>query len=422
MTERHDRDEWGDLTSALTRGRARGAQRPVRVALQAALRVLPRRRHVVVYGWGDDEGNAIEVLRHLSEQYDGQVHWLVDSAPVPALLDRLAPLAGPAPELVPRRTARALRLYLTAEAVFHTHGLFTSPHPGRRKTHVALWHGDGPKRMEDSAASRAGTCSYIVSGTRLWGQEKARFFGVGPSRLLVTGNPRIDQLDRPASDDVMRALGLHPDRPLVLWMPTFRSATLNGKSLWTDSPTLLGHEDVSGALDADGVARMVEASGAQFVVKPHPLDADAFDRLGVRVLRSQDLAAAGCGVYQLLGRCAGLVTDYSSVWTDFLVTDRPVLLFCPDLEHYESGRAFTVDHLQDVAPGAVVRTFDELGAFLTEVAAGQDSSAEQRRRSVERLGAVVDTGAAARLFSALCASGELCLHRSHAPVTGAAAT
>ena len=51
------------------------------------------------------------------------------------------------------------------------------------------------------------------------------------------------------------------------------------------------------------------------------------------------------------------------------------------------------------------------------------SKTGQESRGKEFTGtAVVDTGAAARLFSALCASGELCLHRSHAPVTGAAAT
>ena len=406
-------------TRALSRGKGKGAERPVRLVLQAALRLLPRRRHVVVYGWGDDEGNAIEVLRHLSQHYRGRVHWFVDSAARPSLLERLAPLAGPPPELVARRTPRAVGLFLTAEAVFHTHGLFTSPHPGRRKVHVNLWHGDGPKRMDDAGVASGGTSSFVVAGTRLWGREKARFFRIPESRLLVTGNPRIDQLDRPASDELLTALGLRLDRPLVLWMPTFRTATLDGESLWTDSPLLLGHEHVSGMLD--DVAQLVESTGAQFVVKPHPLDADAFDRLGVRVLRSQDLAAAGCGLYQLLGRCSALVTDYSSVWTDFLAVDRPVLLFCPDLERYEEGRAFTVHHLADVAPGAVVRSFDELREFLVEIADGRDTSRERRRECAQQLGAVVETGATARLFDALCGAGRLCVHSCAASTSRAAA-
>ncbi len=372
----------------------------------------------MVYGWGDDEGNAIEVLRLLCEHYDGRVLWFVDSPPRPELLDRLAPLTVPAPELVARRTRRAVGLFLTAEAVFHTHGLFTSPDPGRRKVHVNLWHGDGPKRVGDAGAARAGSASYVVAGTRLWGREKARYFGLPESRLLVTGNPRIDQLDRPVSDEVMARLGLDTTRPLVLWMPTFRTATVDGRSLWTDSPLLLGETLAADAVE--DLAARVEATGAQFVVKPHPLDADAFDRLGIHVLRSADLAAAGCGLYSLLGRCSALVTDYSSVWTDFLVTDRPVLLFCPDLERYEAGRAFTVDHLQDVAPGPVVRSFDEVVEFLACVAEGRDLTVDRRRACAQRLGAVVETGAALRLLDALCEDDAVCLHRSHQPVGGAA--
>lgn len=385
--------------------------RLARTVLQAALRVLPRRQHIVVYGWGDDEGNAIEVLRYLCEHYDGCVYWFVDSAPAPTLLSRLAPLAGPPPVLVARRTSSAAWLFLTARGVFHTHGLFTGPHPGARKVHVNLWHGDGPKRMSDDMAYAVGKSSFLVAGTRFWGLNKVRRFGMPESSLLITGNPRIDQLDRPPADEVLQQLGLDLERPLVLWMPTFRTATLNGQSLWTDSPLLLGDERLRGVVGE--FARLVEATGAQFVVKAHPLDAEAFDQLGVTVLRSHDLTAAGCGLYQLLGRCAALVTDYSSVWTDFLAADRPIMLFCPDLDQYQSGRAFNVDCLQDVAPGPVAQSVDELVRFLADVTAGRDMDAASRRRRAEQLGAVVETGATARLFAALCDTGELCVHRSH---------
>lgn len=414
------RDERGNVSKKLSRGEGRAAQRLVRTVLQGALRLLPRGGHIAVYGWGDDEGNAIEVLRYLCEHYDGRVYWLVDSAPSPELLERLAPLAGPPPILVPRMTPRAVALFLTARAVFHTHGLFAGPHPGSRKVHVNLWHGDGPKRMSDVMAWDAGKSSFVVSGTRFWGRNKARRFGLPESRLLVTGNPRIDQLARPPSDEVMRQLGLDLARPLVLWMPTFRTATLNGQSLWSDSPLLLGDEQVRGVVDQ--FAELVEATGAQFVVKPHPLDAEAFDALGVTVLRSSDLAAAGCGLYSLLGRCAALVTDYSSVWTDFLAVDRPILLFCPDLDKYQAGRAFNVDRLEDVAPSPIAQSVDELLQFLRDVAGGRDVHAASRRQRGEQLGAVVETGAAARLFAALCSAGELCVHRSHSDRRVAAAS
>ena len=382
--------------------RERTAERGVRAVLGLALRLLPRRRHVVVYGWGDDEGNALAVLRHLAEHYAGNVYWLVDSPPRAELLARLGPLAGRPPRLVRRRTPAALLHYLLAEGVFHTHGLFTSPHPGSRKTHVNLWHGDGPKRV---AHSMTGSFSYLASGTRLFGEAKLRYFQAPANRLLVVGNPRVDEFDRPAGDDALRRLGLDPDRPLVLWMPTFRSATLAGQDLWTDAASVLGHHELGRGLD--GALERARERGVQFVVKPHPLDAEAFDRLGVDVVQTGDVHRAGCTLYSLLARSTALVTDYSSVWTDYLVLDRPVLLFCPDLDEYEAGRAFTVDSLDEIAPGGVARTAEELGDFLVEVADGTDPSARRRATAAERIGAVVTTGATQRLFDELLRRGAL---------------
>ena len=372
------------------------AHRLARGAMGVALRLLPSRRQVVVYGWRE-EANALEVLRQLVQCYPGTVYWFVDGAPSAATQDLLAG-AEPAPLVVPRRSWPAVKAYLLAELVFHTHGLFTSPDPGARKVHVNLWHGDGPKRVDHVDPGRAGTCSYLVSGTTLFGREKAAYFRVDDPRLLVVGNPRIDQFDRPADDAALLRLGLDPGRPLVLWMPTFRTATVAGQHLWSDADRL-----VAGELQREfsPVLAAARETGLQFVVKPHPLDADAFERLGVSVLRDADLAAAGCALYPLLARAAALVTDYSSVWTDYLALDRPVVLFCPDLERYEAGRAFTVPSLYDVAPGPVARTSDALATVLRSISAGRDDHVAQRRAAAARIGAVVETGATQRLFRAL---------------------
>lgn len=50
-----------------------------------------------------------------------------------------------------------------------------------------------------------------------------------------------------------------------------------------------------------------------------------------------------------------LISDYSSAIFDFVHTDRPVLLFAYDLEHYrDTLRGFTFD-LEEKAPGPLLR-------------------------------------------------------------------
>ncbi len=53
-----------------------------------------------------------------------------------------------------------------------------------------------------------------------------------------------------------------------------------------------------------------------------------------------------------------LVTDYSSVMFDFVLTDRPVLLLVPDLEQYRDiERGFYFD-IESRAPGPLLDTTD----------------------------------------------------------------
>ena len=55
-----------------------------------------------------------------------------------------------------------------------------------------------------------------------------------------------------------------------------------------------------------------------------------------------------------------LITDYSSIFIDFLATGRPVLFYAPDIAEYESSRGFYLPF--EDWPGPVCREIDELVA------------------------------------------------------------
>jgi CDP-glycerol glycerophosphotransferase (TagB/SpsB family) len=141
--------------------------------------------------------------------------------------------------------------------------------------------------------------------------------------------------------------------------------------------------------------------GIQLAVKPHYKDAAAFQALGVPVLSDNALVGAGVGLYQLLGRASALVTDYSSIWTDFVPLNRPIGLFCPDLMEYEAGRGFSVDDFSEYAPGPVFTTSEGWREFLGAIADGRDLGAVQRTSVSRKLGVVTQLGATDRLMEAI---------------------
>ncbi|HVV31196.1 MAG TPA: CDP-glycerol glycerophosphotransferase family protein [Mycobacteriales bacterium] len=376
----------------------------VRVALRLLLRLLPTRRIAVVYGNPSTEGNAVEVVRGLLDRYRGQVVWLADGpqsqqpimyAQLPADTDtsRL--------RVVAHSDRRGVWFFLTAELVLFTHGIYLSPGGTRRKTHVNLWHGDGPKAIDAGAVTTYARSSLLVSGTRLWGQDKARHFAITPDRLLLTGNPRVDQFARPATDAELTALHLDPQAPLALWMPTYRQASAAGTDLWSDSDALLHSEAFR--RDARQLVAMCRELGVTLRVKPHPLDVDAYQAAGLEVLHQRELDARGIGLYRLLARCAVLITDYSSVWSDFVALDRPVLFYCPDLDTYAQRRTFNVPDLAAVVPGKVHRELagSDRNLMADLIPREAVDSCALRHRSVERVGAVTELGATDRLLDAI---------------------
>lgn len=367
--------------------------------LQAGVNRLPARQHAVVTGSPDDEGNSVEVVRGLARRIP--VYWLVADEP-----ERLTWLLSDVEDAgrvhcLHKGSLRALWAYMTARYVFFTHGLYGAVRPPAHKTFVNVWHGDGPKQRKGFAHVHS---TYAVSGTRLWGSQRARKFAVRESHVLVTGNPRVDQFDRPTGDDRLRALGIVPERPLVLWMPTYRATEYRGERLgivrnWSDAHELSHSSQVLEQLTC--VAREAKELGVTLVVKPHHLDADRFAATGISVLSSADLRNARVNLYQLLARAHGLVTDYSSVWTDFLALDRPIGFYCPDLDQYVADRGLNVDDYPSLLPGPMLDTSRDFRAFLGHCLDEPDSSRKRRARSIEAIGAQTRLGATERLLDSL---------------------
>lgn len=384
----------------MTASSRRSSSEAVQVRLLRVLTVLvPMCRRAVVAGAPDDEGNSVELVRSLTSQMPvtwlvntepGSLRWLVDG------LDRPDNL-----RILPRDSRRAFWAYLRARYVFFTHGLFGSPPPPRGKIVVNLWHGDGPKRRKGFAYIRS---SHVVSGTALWGAPRAEAFGVDPDRVLVTGNPRTDQFDRPASDDALLRLSLDPARPLVLWLPTYRttdyrSARLGTVRNWSDGPELSGSEQVRGLFEQ--VRTDAEELGVTLAVKPHPLDADRFAETGLRCLTNDELAGARVTLYQLLGRTRGLMTDYSSVWTDYLRMDRPIGFYCPDLDQYQQTRGLNVEDYRSLLPGPLLGSAADFARFFASCLEESRQDQDRRARCVDRVGAETRPGATSRLLGEL---------------------
>jgi CDP-glycerol glycerophosphotransferase (TagB/SpsB family) len=83
-------------------------------------------------------------------------------------------------------------------------------------------------------------------------------------------------------------------------------------------------------------------------------------------------------IYPLLAHADALVTDYSSIYMDYLLLDRPVLFLIPDGDSYMRNDRQVQFDLTEMMPGPIAASWPELLESL-EAQWAQDSHAEERR-------------------------------------------
>jgi CDP-glycerol glycerophosphotransferase (TagB/SpsB family) len=106
-------------------------------------------------------------------------------------------------------------------------------------------------------------------------------------------------------------------------------------------------------------------------------------------------------IYPLMRYCDLLITDYSSIFFDFLLLDRPIVFFPYDLERYLARDRDMYFDYNAMTPGPKCRTYDELERQIEKTIQPdfQDEYAENRRKIKGYTHDQLDNLSHKRLFS-----------------------
>nr|WP_233265079.1 CDP-glycerol glycerophosphotransferase family protein [Halomarina oriensis] len=226
----------------------------------------------------------------------------------------------------------------------------------------------------------------VVSPSPLAVHSTATGLGVPRTCVHVLPYPRYEPLvgDPPRADATAERVAALAERgPLVWYLPTFRERGA----------------DLADRVDFAALDRLLAARGARLVVKPHPFESVTLpaDLEHVTALDGVD------DLSTMLPHVDVLVTDYSSVCVDYLLLDRPMVFYAPDLDAYREERGFYVDY-ESFVPGPLVTDDDALVDALARALDGDDPAAVHRRALREAF--LTDTGddPAATVFEAVDAA------------------
>ena len=370
----------------------------------------PKSKRVYVFigrGRGGFAGNTKYLFLHFLKHHPELECWYLtqEKADYKELRAAKLPVVfHPSPEAVdilPRAGT------VVVEAISFRNHLYYPLIEGARQ--VQLWHGVGNKKIGFQLAGASvlagkdqtliedhSDYDLIVSTSPFYTDEVFRK-SMQAREFVSLGYPRTDVLFRPL--DAWSMVGCDREAytavvkarkkgPVVLFAPTFRDTDVN--PLTQD------------ALDFERFADYFGKRGAHLLIKPH-------GRVPVRIGHLPPhvtICNADSDIYPFFPLADLMITDYSSIFTEYLLMDRPVLFFWADFESYMSvDRGFQFP-FEEMCPGPKCRDATSLFRALEHVLSGGEDEWAEARRTLRDKAFLHRDGKAAERIAAHLLQGE----------------
>lgn len=154
--------------------------------------------------------------------------------------------------------------------------------------------------------------------------------GLYSGEILEIGYPRIDLTINTTANEAREYLAEHLNlkkNPIILYCPTWR-----GKNVNDPENTLLNI--------FEEIKLLNQKLPHQVLVKVHPF---VYSKAKEMPELKPYLVPDFLDTNQLMPAVDLMITDYSSIFFDFLVTDKPIVFYVPDLDKYQNERGVYID-------------------------------------------------------------------------------
>lgn len=239
-------------------------------------------------------------------------------------------------------------------------------------------------------------CDYVLSCSEFTADDSKRLFNVDQDHCLIIGMPRLDMLFR-HTDCVHKLFDDIGDEKIILSMSTFKQA----KS-WIDSNkvNLYALNIISNSEEMTELNEFLKQQHCVLIVKIHHLQdmqyISSVQLDHIRYITDDDLSRSDVQVNQLLENADILLTDYSSVFYEFLLLNRPIGFMIGDMEEYSRG--FLSDDPLSEMPGEKIVSLQQLKEFIANCNMSIDPYEGQRNQIKKKVYKYFDSNNCERLW------------------------
>lgn len=234
----------------------------------------------------------------------------------------------------------------------------------KKQLYFQTWHGTPLKKIEFDAKDKlpkrylayakkdSESITYLLSGNRYSSEKYVSAFNIDPSKILEVGTPRNDKL----ASSKEKVPNLKKKRINILFAPTFRN---NIKDNGITQLEWIG---------VDNLRKFFKEQRQElnFMTKFHPNVHRklATDSKSIEYMKKHQITLINDGIplEMLFEEVDVLITDYSSIFFDFALTKKPIILFNYDEKEYSLERGFYIQ-LSELPILSVQNSYDLVDIF-----------------------------------------------------------
>lgn len=269
--------------------------------------------------------------------------------------------------------------------------IFSSPrnHSVLRSFIALSWHRVFPFTKEKY--------DMVIATSKLTQSRLSSAFKIAVDKVPITGYPRNDTLLSTKVSvtflDKMRKA--YKFKYLFFYLPTFRGEINSSFDLFANYN-----------FDVKKIEEVLSNLNGFLLIKTHPVNSISNHALLDRVKKAHFIKTVNDpdiegDIYPLLHDTDILITDYSSIYFDFLLLNRPIIFAPFDFENYIRKDRELYDNYNDVTPGPKAKNWDEVLMYIKEAIKEPEKYKEERERISKMFNQYRDANSSERVYKAI---------------------
>lgn len=218
-------------------------------------------------------------------------------------------------------------------------------------------------------------------------------------QIICVGNPRNDIIFKKTNiEEKFKEFSNY--KKIILWLPTFRKAATSDR-IDSSFEFPLGLPIIYNIKELNKLNKYLKQNNILILFKLHPAqDASLLktDNLSnIIILKDSYLVEKDVQLTELFKITDAMITDYSGIYYDYLLTDKIIGFTVDDFEKYKEEKGFVFKNPKEYMAGEKIENIHDLYTFIDNVIINNDIYREKRNKMKKLFNKYADDKSSERL-------------------------